>query len=104
MGRFDLHALLATMLRFRAAPGQGHMDRLKRIYSYAIRTRDYAITSRADQPDYYRLPSPISKLSFLQTVQYILHTLLVWSYISHVQAPHLGSIVNIYNLCIPFLN
>ena len=40
LGRFDIHAQVATMIRFRAAPRQGHMDRLKRIYSYAIRTKD----------------------------------------------------------------
>ena len=28
-GRFDIHAQVATMSRFRAAPRQGHMDRLK---------------------------------------------------------------------------
>ena len=32
------------------------MDRLKRIYSYAIRTKDYAIRFRTDQPDYSFLP------------------------------------------------
>ena len=31
LGRFDLHAQVATISRFRAAPRQGHMDRLKRI-------------------------------------------------------------------------
>ena len=55
-GRFDIHAQAATMSRFRAAPRQGHTDRLKRIYSYAIRTKDYAIRSRTDQPDYSFLP------------------------------------------------
>ena len=49
--RFDLHAQVATMSRFRTAPRQGHMDRLKRIYAYAIRTKDYAIRFRTDQPD-----------------------------------------------------
>ena len=39
LGRFDLHAQVATISRFRAARRQEHMDRLKRIYSYAIRTR-----------------------------------------------------------------
>ena len=39
LGRFDIHAQVATMSRFRASPRQGHMDRLKRIYSYAIRLR-----------------------------------------------------------------
>ena len=52
LGRFDLHAQMTTMLRFRAAPRQGHMDRLKRICSYAIRTKDCAIRFRTDQPDY----------------------------------------------------
>ena len=28
LGRFDLHAHVATMPRFRAAPRQGHVDRL----------------------------------------------------------------------------
>ena len=59
-GRFDLHAQVATMPRFmprfRAAPRQRHMDRLKRIYAYAIRTEDYAIKFRTDQPDYSFLP------------------------------------------------
>ena len=40
------------MSRFRTAPRQGHMDRLKRIYAYTIRTRDYATRFRTDQPDY----------------------------------------------------
>ena len=56
LGRFDIHAQVTTMSRFRAAPRQGHMDRLKRIYSYAIRTKDYAIRFRTDQPDYSFLP------------------------------------------------
>ena len=48
LGRFDLHAHVATMSRFRAAPRQGHMDRLKRIYAYAIRTKDYPVRFRTD--------------------------------------------------------
>ena len=36
LGRFDIHAQVATTSRSRAAPRQGHMDRPKRIYSYAI--------------------------------------------------------------------
>ena len=53
LGRFDLHAQVA---RFRAAPRQEYINRLKRIYSYAIRFRDYVIRFRTDQPDYSFLP------------------------------------------------
>ena len=35
---------------------QGHMDRLKRIYSYAISTKDYSTRFRTEQPDYSFLP------------------------------------------------
>ena len=56
LGQFDLHAHIATMSRFRAVPRQGHMDRLKRIYAYTIRTKDYAVRFRTDQPEYYFLP------------------------------------------------
>ena len=31
LGTFEFHAQVATMSRFRAAPRQGHMDRLKRL-------------------------------------------------------------------------
>ena len=48
LGRYDLNAQVSTTSKFRAAPRQGHMDRLKRIYSYAIRTKDYAIRFRTD--------------------------------------------------------
>ena len=34
----------------------GYIDRLKRIYSYAIRTKDYAIRFRTEKPDYSFLP------------------------------------------------
>ena len=54
--RFDIHAQVGTMSKSRAAPRQGHMDRLKRIYSYAIRTKDYALRFRTDQRDYSFLP------------------------------------------------
>ena len=39
LGRFHIHAQVATMSRFRAAPRQGHMDRLKRIYSMPLGLR-----------------------------------------------------------------
>ena len=44
------------MSRFRAAPRQGHVDRLKRICAYAIRTKDNAVRFSTDQPDYSFLP------------------------------------------------
>ena len=56
LGRFDLHAHVATMSRFRASPKQGHMDRLKMICAYAVRTKDYTVRFRTDQPDYSCLP------------------------------------------------
>ena len=56
LGRFDIHAQVSAMSIFRAAPRQGYMDRIKRIYSFAIRTKDYAIRFRSDQPDYSFLP------------------------------------------------
>ena len=34
LGRFDIHTSVMSMSRFRIAPRQGHMDRMKRIYGY----------------------------------------------------------------------
>ena len=56
LGRSDLHAHVVTMSRFRVAPRQEHMDRLKRIYAYAISTKDYGVRFRTDPPDYSFFP------------------------------------------------
>ena len=47
LGRFDLHAHVATMSRFRAGP---------RIYADAIMTKDCEVRFSIDQPDYSFLP------------------------------------------------
>ena len=56
LGRFDIHAQVISMSRFRAQPRQGHLERLKRIYAYVIRTKDYATRFRTMEPDYSYLP------------------------------------------------
>ena len=56
LGRFDIQAQVITMSRFRAQPRKGHLERLKRIYSYVTRTKDYAARFRTTEPDYSYLP------------------------------------------------
>ena len=56
LGRFDIQAQVISMSRFRAQPRQGHLERLKRIYAYVIRTKDYATRFRITEPDYSYLP------------------------------------------------
>ncbi len=52
LGRFDVAMPMMTMLQFRAAPCQGHLERLKRIYSYLRRTKERAIQYRTGEPDH----------------------------------------------------
>ena len=56
LGRFDIQAQKLSMSRFRAQPRQGHLERIKRIYAYVIRTKDYATRFRTTEPDYSYLP------------------------------------------------
>ena len=56
LGRFDLYSQVATISRFRTTPRQGHMDRLKRIYAYAFRTKFDVVRFRTDQPGKSFLP------------------------------------------------
>ena len=44
------------MSRLRVALRKGHLERLKSIYAYVIRPKDYAIRLRVHQPDYSYLP------------------------------------------------
>ena len=41
-----------TMSRFRAAPRKGHLERVKRIYSYLLKFKDSKIRFRTHEPDY----------------------------------------------------
>jgi len=50
--RFDIFAAVMTLGRFRAAPRQGHLDRLKRVCGYLRRFPEGAIRYRTGLPDY----------------------------------------------------
>ena len=56
LGGFYIQAQVISMSRFRAQPRQGHLERLKMIYAYVIRTKDYATRFRTTEPDYSYLP------------------------------------------------
>ena len=56
LGRFDIQAQVLSMSRLRALPRQGHIERLKRIYAYVLRTKGYATRFRTNEPDYSYLP------------------------------------------------
>ena len=45
-----------TLSRFRAAPRQGHLDRVKRICGYLSKMRNGTIRIRTDEPDYSDIP------------------------------------------------
>jgi Reverse transcriptase (RNA-dependent DNA polymerase) len=56
LGRFDIQTATMTMSRFRSAPRQGHLDRLKRIYGYLKKFSSAAIQVRTLIPDLGNLP------------------------------------------------
>jgi hypothetical protein len=56
LGRFDIQTATMTMSRFRAAPRQGHLESLKRMYGYLRKFSSAAIRVRTDTPDFTELP------------------------------------------------
>ena len=58
LGRFDIQTHVMTMSSFRAAPRQGHLDRLKRIFGYVAKMKHAMIRIRTEEPDYSDLPDP----------------------------------------------
>jgi hypothetical protein len=51
LGRFDIAVSVMTMSSFRAAPREGHLERLKRIHGYLRKWPDGAIRFRTGIPD-----------------------------------------------------
>ncbi len=45
-----------TLSHFRAAPRQGHMDRVKRIHGYLSKMRHAVIRIHTDEPNYSDIP------------------------------------------------
>ena len=56
LGRFDISTAVMTLSGFRAAPCQGHLDRVKRVYGYLSKMRHAMIWFRTGEPDYSGLP------------------------------------------------
>ena len=52
LGRLDIACATMTMSRFRIQPRVGHLDRLKRIYSYLKRFKNSSIKFNVELPDY----------------------------------------------------
>ena len=50
--RYDILAQVMFMSRFRLAPKIGRLERMKRIYGYLAKTKQYAIRYRTKEPDY----------------------------------------------------
>ncbi len=52
LGRIDLISATVAMARFRPAPRTGHLDRLKRVYTYLRNYKKTAIKFNIEMPDY----------------------------------------------------
>jgi hypothetical protein len=56
LGRFDIAPAVMTMSRFRAAPREGHLERVKRMYGYLSNMRHGYVRVRTEVPDYSHIP------------------------------------------------
>ena len=59
IGRFDVATSVMTLSRFRAAPCQGHLDRVKRIHGYLSKYRFGVIRVRTEEPDHSMFPEKV---------------------------------------------
>ena len=58
LGRMDITTAVMSMSAFRAEPRVGHLDRVKRMYSYLSKFKNATIRIRTGEPDYSDLPDP----------------------------------------------
>ena len=52
VGRFDINTAVMTMSGFRAAPRQGHLERVKQLYGYLRRFKAGMLRVEIEPPDY----------------------------------------------------
>ena len=56
LGRYGILAHVMSISRFRLASKIGHLERLKRLYGYLLKTQYFAIRYRTKEPNYSHLP------------------------------------------------
>jgi hypothetical protein len=56
IGRFDITTMVMMLLHFRAAPREGHMDRVKCIHGYLAKYKHGTIRINPEEPDYSGIP------------------------------------------------
>ena len=59
LGRLDINTAVITMASFRVKLRKGHMDRVKRIYSYLSKFKHATIRIRTKEPDLSGLPNQV---------------------------------------------
>ena len=64
LDRFDIHAQVTTISRFRSAPRKGYLERIKRAYGYVLNTKHYSKRNRTEKPNYTYLPDTKHDLSY----------------------------------------
>jgi hypothetical protein len=52
LGRIDIITAVMTMSRFRAAPRQGHMDRVRRIHGFINKMKHAIVRICTEEPDH----------------------------------------------------
>lgn len=57
LGRFDVATAVMSMSGFRAAPREGHLERVKRIVGYLAKMKQGAIRVRTEEPEYADIPA-----------------------------------------------
>ena len=55
--RFDTQSAVMSMSRYRNAPREGHLERVKRIFGYLCRFKHFKLRFRVNEPDYLNVPA-----------------------------------------------
>ena len=56
LGMYDILAQVKSMSRLRLAPKIGHLERMKRLYGYLVKTIHFTIRYRTKEPNFSHLP------------------------------------------------
>ena len=59
LGRLDINTAVMTLSSFRVEPRKGHIDRIKRVYSYLAKMKHATIRIRTEEPDLSGLPDQV---------------------------------------------
>ena len=96
LGCMDIHIAVMTVFSFRATPRDGHLRKVKQVYSYTSKIKHATIRIRVEEPNFPELPNELYNWNqsllylWVQRGRFLRGMIVLWNWLKIFQVEHPG--------------